>query len=259
MPFFAEKRLAVLSDTGLFKSASEGFAEWIRDLPETACVIFAEAEADKRNRLYKAVSECGYVCELNHPDEETIGKWVQSLIKSNGLKITQDAYRKILEYSDDSMERLKNELEKLWSYCCDKGSITEEDVAAILSPAVKSRIFEMTESIARKNRDRALRLYYDLLALREPPLRILYLIAREFNQLLLVKELLSERKSRNEIADVMKIRPFAAGKLSDLSRGFSVPRLTEAVSLAAELEEAVKTGNLEDTLAAELLLIRLSE
>ena len=258
MPFFAERRVLLLVDTGLFKSASEGFDSWIRELPDTACVIFSESECDKRNRLFKAVSECGYVSELNHPDEETLERWIQAFFPKNGLRVTRDAYRKILEYSDDSMERLKNELEKLCSYCADKGTVTEEDVTAILTPAVKSRVFEMTESIALKDRDRALKLYYDLLSLKEPPLRILYLTARQFNQLLLVKELVSERKNRNEISELMKIRPFAAGKLSDLSRRFTVRELKDAVSLAAELEEAVKTGNLEDTLAAELLLIRLS-
>ena len=42
LPFFADRRVVLLEDTGLFKQASEGYDEWIEKLPPTACVIFSE-------------------------------------------------------------------------------------------------------------------------------------------------------------------------------------------------------------------------
>lgn len=50
------------------------------------------------------------------------------------------------------------------------------------------QIFEMIRALAEKNQKKALNLYYDLLSLKEPPMRILFLIARQFHQLLLVKK-----------------------------------------------------------------------
>ena len=47
----------------------------------------------------------------------------------------------------------------------------------------------MVGAVAEKNQKKALELYYDLLTLKEPPMRILFLIARQFNILLQVKEL----------------------------------------------------------------------
>ena len=77
MPFFAEKRLAILRDTGLFKTASEGYAEWLSSLPETAVVLFSESEIDKRNKLYKKLSDIGYAAELSMPDEKAKARFVQ--------------------------------------------------------------------------------------------------------------------------------------------------------------------------------------
>lgn len=48
-------------------------------------------------------------------------------------------------------------------------------------------IFIMLDAIARKQRDKVLTLYYDLIELKESPFGILALLARQCNQLLQVK------------------------------------------------------------------------
>ena len=55
LPFFAERRLIVLEDTGLFKSASPELADYIKEMPDTTSMIFVETEVDKRGKLYKSV------------------------------------------------------------------------------------------------------------------------------------------------------------------------------------------------------------
>ena len=55
MPFFAERRLIVVENSGFFKSAVPELADYIKTMPETACFLFVESEADKRGRMYKAV------------------------------------------------------------------------------------------------------------------------------------------------------------------------------------------------------------
>ena len=40
MPFFAEKRLIVMEDSGLFKNADAKFADYIKSMPETVCFVF---------------------------------------------------------------------------------------------------------------------------------------------------------------------------------------------------------------------------
>ena len=47
LPFFAERRLIVFENTGLFKSAGADLADYIKDLPETTCFLFIETEVDK--------------------------------------------------------------------------------------------------------------------------------------------------------------------------------------------------------------------
>ena len=72
------------------------------------------------------------------------------------------------------------------------------------------------------------------------------------------KEMNAQRKSRDEIASALSVKPFVAGKLSDQARAFPIRTLKEAIRYAVELEEAVKSGDLLDTMAVELLIFRMT-
>ena len=98
--------------------------------------------------------------------------------------------------------------------------------------------------------------YEDLLTLKEPPMRILFLIARQFNQILLVKEMMASGNDKSAIASKLKIPPFAAAKLMPQARNFTKEQLAGCVEACVEAEEAVKTGRLGDRLAVELLIMR---
>ena len=101
---------------------------------------------------------------------------------------------------------------------------------------------------------RAMDLYEDLLTLREPPMRILFLIARQFNQLLLVRELQASGADRGTVASKLKVPPFVAGKLSSQAAAFTKEQLISYVQTCVDAEEAVKTGRMGDRLAVELLI-----
>ena len=116
----------------------------------------------------------------------------------------------------------------------------------------------MVEAVAVGKERRALELYYDLLALKEPSMRILFLIARQFNQLLQVKLLTGQGMRQKELADQMKLRGFIAGKLMEQARVFSEKQLKEYVELCTSSEEAVKTGRLAEKLAVELVILTIS-
>ena len=116
----------------------------------------------------------------------------------------------------------------------------------------------MITAIAMKNQKEALRLYEDLLALKEPPMRILYLIVRQFNVLLQIKELSVKGYSVQIIAERTGMRDFIVKKNMRLIQSFSFDEMKQAVNECADLEEAVKTGRMEDRIAVELVMIRYS-
>ena len=258
MPFFVEHRLILIEDSGLFKSASEDWVHFLDELSEFTCVIFVETEVDKRNRLYKKVNTMGYAACLNRQDEAQLKKWVLGILGQQNVQITREALDQLLNRTGTDMEYIKNELDKLISYCAGREGITGADVEAICSERLENRIFQMIESMAVGKETEALSLYYDLLALREPSMRILYLIGRQMNQLRLVRELSAGGNNKDQIASALKLKPFIAGKLMNQARAFQVVQLKRYVALCVETEEAVKTGQMGEKLAVETVLIQIA-
>lgn len=256
MPFFSERRLILIDGSGFFKSAPEELVNYLPQMPDTTCMIFCESEVDKRNRLYKKVKEMGYAAELNKQDSAQLMKWAAGILAKDGKKITKQVMEYFLERTGDDMENIRTELEKLTCYALDRDVITKEDVEAVGTVHVSNRIFDMVSAIVAGNTKKAMDLYEDLLTLKEPPMRILFLIARQFNQLLQVKELLAAGCGKGDIASRIKVPPFAAGKLITQARAFTKEQILSYVELCVESEEAVKTGRLAERLAVELLIAR---
>lgn len=258
LPFFAERRLILIEDSGFFKNKCDELADYLPSLPETTCLLFAETEVDKRNRLYKTVQKYGRVTEFQSQDERTLMRWILGTLKKENKKITEDTLRHFLERTGSDMENIHMELEKLLSYTEGRDVITSEDVEEICTMQTTGQIFEMIRAIAEKKQRLALDLYYDLLALKVPPMRILFLIARQFNQLLLVKSLAAKGMDRSSIASKAQVAPFIAGRLMTQARSFTLEQLKNAVKDCMDAEEAVKTGRMTDILSVELLIVKYS-
>ena len=256
MPFFADRRLILVDGSGFFKSAQEELAAYLPQMPDTTCLVFAESEVDKRNRLYKRVKELGYAAELNKQDTAQLMRWAAGILGRDGRKISRPVMEYFLERTGDDMENIRMELEKLVCYTMGRDVITKEDVDAVGTVHVTSRVFDMVAAIVAGNTKKAMDLYEDLLTLKEPPMRILFLIARQFNQLLQIKELTAAGKDKGAIASALKVPPFAVGKLTAQARAFTRDQILSWVTLCVETEEAVKTGRLSDRLAVELLIAR---
>lgn len=256
MPFFADKRMILVEDSGFFKSAADALTEYLPNMPDTTCLVFVEEAVDKRSRLYKKVKELGHAAEMKRQDMAQLSKWAASILAQNGRKVTSATMNLFLERTGDDMENIRMELEKLITYTMGSDVITSGDVEEVTTVQVTNKIFDMVTAIVTGKTKRAMDLYEDLLTLKEPPMRILFLIARNFNQLLQVSELLSGGASKDAIAAKIKVPPFVAGKMIPQARTFSKEQILSYVTGCVEAEEAVKTGRLSDRLAVELLIIK---
>lgn len=258
LPFFAERRLLVFENTGFFKSAGADLADYIKDMPDTTFFIFIENEVDKRSKMFKAVKAKGHIAELPFQDESTLKKWILGMVRKENKQISESTVTHLLNKVGTDMGNIQKELEKLFCYTLDKDSILPEDVDAVCVTQISNHIFDMVNAVADKRQERALELYYELVALKEPPMRILYLMTRQYRILHQVKDLLKKGYGRKEIASKAGLHPFAAGKYMDQAKHFRSSELRAIMEDSADIEERVKTGRLTDVLAVELFIVKYS-
>ncbi|MCR4850970.1 MAG: DNA polymerase III subunit delta [Lachnospiraceae bacterium] len=258
MPFFADRRLIIIQNSGLLKSGGEDLAAYLPTAPENTCFIICESEADKRSKLYKACQNMGIVVAADTPDEMTLKKWVNKMLADSGKKMTERDIEYFLKTVGYDMFLIRNETEKLISYCGEREIAGSADVDMICTSQINDHIFDMVDAIGSRNRQKAMDLYYDLLRLREPAFRILSLIARQFNLLLQAKELLLKNSSKQEILSKVPIPSFYVNKYIDQTRRFDMKALKNALEKCVETDASIKSGNMKDTLSIELLISELS-
>lgn len=258
MPFLAPNRLIIIENSGFFKSSCEQLADYLVDAAESTYFIFVESEVDKRSKMFKTVKNKGRAVEMAKQDEQRLKTWAAGIIKRNGKNVRENTLNLLLSRTGTDMENLVQELEKLICFAYDREIIEDEDVEAICTTKVSNQIFDMINCIAEKRQKRALELYYDLLALKEPPMRILFLIVRQFNLLMQVKELLQKTNDTKKIGEKTGLYGFIVSKYIAQSKRFKMADLHQALKDCVETEEAVKTGKMNDVMSVELLIVKYS-
>ncbi len=258
LPFFADKRVIILENSGLCKSGGDALADYLKQPAESVIIILVETQTDKRSRLFKVIKDQGRACEFVAQNEQTLKRWIASLAKQDGKKISEATAEFFLEKTGTDMANIRTEWEKLVCYAMDKEIIEASDIEAVCTQRVSNRIFDMVAAIAEKRQKEALDMYHDLLTFKEPPMGILALIARQFNLMLQVKELQQKGMGGRQIADKVGLAPFIVQKYERQASRFKMRELKEALSACVEADEAVKSGRLNDVLSIELLIIEQS-
>ena len=259
LPFFAQKRLVIMENTGFLKSSNDELADYIKHIPDYLVIVMVEKDVDKRNKVYKAVDSVGYVCEMKPQTTATLEKWIAGLLAKDNLKISREACDLILDKTGAGMDYIKQEIEKLVSYCQGRDVVTVEDVEKVCTTQTTSHIFDMISAIANKKQQQALDLYYDLLELKEPPMRILFMISRQFNLMLQAKDLSSRGMNREQVAHTMGVQSFIAGKCINQCRNFSMAELKSGLAESVNTESLIKSGMMDENIGVEMLLVKYSK
>lgn len=258
LPFFGERRLILLENTGYFKSACEPMIDYMSEVPENTYFIFVEEEVDKRSKMYKAVKSKGYACECKRLSNDEIMKWILGRINKDGKKITRDTMNYLIAALGNDMEKISKEVEKLLCYTLDKEVLEISDIDEICCPEITGKIFDMIDAMGAKNKEKALRLYYDLILNREPPMRILFMLARQFNIMLQVKDLSDKGIPRKEIENKLSMQSFIVNKTLGQLKNFSKKDIERALAKSVMIEEDIKMGRITDLIGVEIMLVEFS-
>src|SRR5919112_1997316 len=178
--------------------------------PETDLVMLGE-KLGAREKLLAAVKRTGEVHDFKQPTGTALAKWAIGHAKKLGLELPEDVAGELVARCSDDKVRVMGEIEKLVLYA--EGAATLEDLEALVRPDLQSNIFRFVDALGAEDRSGALRLLEALLATGEPPLRIVYMVRRQFRLMARARSLFEEGTPRYEVASVLKVPPFVAKKL----------------------------------------------
>lgn len=278
LPFFAEKRLVVVENSGKLqgkKNAKEEeeaesdesavgasdalILKILEDLPETTCLVFIEENVAKNKKPYKRIKEKGEVVECTPDSDSDVITWLQKGFAQAGKQARPGALRLLVDRVGTDYDKLRREYEKLLGYIGDAKEVTPEDVLAISSEDVESKIFDMLGAMGQKNVRKVLDKYNDLLINREHPLYILAMLRSQFRMLLETAELRNKGYTTGQVAKTLKKRDFMIRNAEKyLHGGFKMKDVRDILEEISETDKRIKNGDINEQVGVEMLLVKFS-
>jgi DNA polymerase III subunit delta len=257
---FGEGPFVVLKNLDAWNAAQKAVVvDYLQDPSPGADLILLGKKLGSREKLLSAVKRSGEVHTFEQPKGKALVRWVVGYAKKLGLDLPEEVAEDLTQRCSGDKMRLIQETEKLALYV-GEDTATHEDVAALCPPDVQSNIFAFVDSLAAGERDRALKLLEDLINTGEPPLRLTFMVRRQFQLVARARALLERGASQKEIASQLKVPPFVARKLDEQGRKLNEEDLERALSLVLGLESGLKGGSdLSDELQVEMTVLNLSD
>lgn len=267
LPFLVPYKIILVRDAILFASATkEGKIEhnterlltYMENPMETTVIVFliANEKLDERKKLVKKAKAQDAVVSFAPLTGEELIQWMIKRVASQGRRMVQQIAEEILRRVGTNMHALAAEIDKLALHAGEQGVITDAAVQALVPIAAEQNVFKLTEELAALRTDRVLSIYADLIKQREEPIKLLALLARQFRNMLYIKELGGQGFTPPQIAGQLGLHPYAVKVTAEQARKFSVERLGDILSDLADLDYGMKTGRIDKALGLELFLMR---
>ena len=151
---------------------------------------------------------------------------------------------------------MESEINKIKIYKGNDRNITDEDILNLTVKLIEIDIFKLIDYIVKKDKEKALELYYEMLKMNEEPIKIIVILANQFRIMYQSKELLKKGYSEKDIAATLKIHPYRVKLAIQNSRSYTSETLLKYLNDLADIDIGIKTGTLNKDLALELFILR---
>ena len=274
IPFLAAKRLVILTHPlARLKNSQDqdDFLTYLNAEKPTSKLVLVEdefltSERDRRNNnlhwLEKwAVSpqQANRVYLRHHlqPSGGLMVRWIQDHVKSQGGQITTQAAVALANQVGDDTRLASHEIIKLLTYANYSRPLDVDDVEHLTPLTARVGDFDLVNSIRDRDSRKAQALLHRSLQ-DDDPLRLLQSIVYQVRVLIVAHDILDERLTVNDFPKVLKIAPYPAKLAMESASRFSMKFLDTIYHRLLEIDESIKTGQIEPDLALELLVIELT-
>lgn len=269
--FGYEKKLIIARNTGLFKKEGKRKNAELASLKEkintylikneelikdSVVLVFVEEEADTKQELYTTIDKLGIVCKFDYQKPMQIEKRIKAICNGYKVQIDDSILRYFIECCGTSMQDLINEIRKLIEYAGEGGKIQKEDIDRLAIKKLESVIFDLTDTLGKKDITKALQVLKNLIYAKEPLQKILITLYNHFKKLYFVKMALCCQK---DIVTSLNLKPnqtFLVNKYKTQANFFQERELKSILQDLRNLDADYKLGFIDLQVGLETILCK---
>ncbi len=267
VPFMADRRVVIVHGVlarmqGRDKSLGDEWKnlnEKLNDIPATTELVFVEQISLRDNGIaVKSVGPSARVQQYRTLRGRELELWVRDRFVHHGAQASLDAVSTIAWLSGADTRLLDQEIRKLSLYVDDR-EVTRHDVEKMVPDARNANIFAAVDAILERRPAVAMKQLYSLLSSGSSVQKILTMMARQVRLLILTIELRQQGVPQDELGKRIGLtNRYALEKTMRQSHNFATDHLANIMRRLLAADLAVKSNEMDDRLAVEILVGELS-
>ena len=251
LPLFDEKRLVRVY--GFYPSerdwaAMEGYLQ--NPAPSTVLLIVNEGKKGVDLKKKKGVT----VVDCAREDEETLTRWLFSLMRRNNLNADAEACTLMVRYCARDASRMKAETEKLVLLLGEGSKVTTRHIEEYVNKDAEYKIYEMTQAASRGNTAKFYEIMDELMKKGFDEYAVLSSLTSHFETLTAVGNLSG---SDEEVGRILSQNAYAVKKNRELVRRLGRERVKELYEGLYELGAGAKSGKYQKQGALFLAIAKI--
>ena len=267
--FGFEKKLIIAKNTGLFKkegrkkakkddqSIKAKLLEYLNEnfeyIKDSVILVFVEDEAEK-SELIEFINKNGIVCNFEYQKPAQIQARIKAITNAYKVNIDTPTLVYFIECCGTDMQDLINEIRKLIEYVGQGGTITKDDIDKLSIKKMESIIFDLTDSLGKKNTKVAIEVLRNLILAKEPVQKILITLYSHFKKLYLVKLALKNNKDVIYALDLKPNQTFLVNKYKMQAGYFKTSEVRKILKELCDLDYKYKIGLIDLEVGFESIL-----
>jgi len=269
LPFMGGRKLIIAKDATFFTAAKESskmehrldrLTEYLQAPADFSIILFTvnADKLDERKKIVKLIGERKALIPFPLLSGDDLTYWIRRQSEKLHMNIDDAALQDLIISCGANLQNLSGELQKLSLYVGVNGVVTSELVESMVARSTEQNVFLMIDELVQLHVDKALGILYDLLKHKEEPVKILSLMARQFRNMLLIKQLSKQGFNQQQMASQLGLHPYAVKIAAEQARRYEVDKLKQTISRLAEVDYRMKTGKMDKVLALEMFMLQLA-
>ena len=243
-PMMAERKLAVIRDRKLKDADVKALEKYLAAPSPSGVIVVYNCEGKikgERAFTFDATSEADLI------------PYIMRLAEEMGGSVTRGAAKKLVDYTEQNMTRVKNELLKMIAF----GEITEEMVACYVEPSYSYRVYDFTDAIARGSYSGAYEVLSSLARNVSEYSPFFTRLTDQFRLMLHAK--LAKNVSDADLAKALGVSVYPVTKARRAAGNYTTKQLLDILMNMYGLEQDYKSGNIGVENAMDLAIAEAIE
>ena len=225
-------------------------------------VIFSleNKSINKKSNIYKLLEKEEKQATILFEEgltKETLSQNGIAYFQKKGVKISQEALDLLLTKIGDDCSTFIQEAEKL---CLYKKEIDVNDVHIMVPTPLEQNTFLMIEHLFNSKINEAIKIYRDLLILKEEPVKLINLFASQvttYSQICYLYKI--KKMSQEEIASSLNIHPYRVKLICRNFVRLTYDNLLNVIDYLQKLDNDIKSMKVDPYIGFELFLINFDD